>query len=506
NEDIIYKLNDLNIKNKSCQIELKDIDIIKIEIQTAIDVKNWANNIGAIIPNTTKFNNLVSNDITKFVDFLSENSETVLNTVKEINDYWPNGFLSDYKIETLKLSDLPKYLNLMLSGLNQKGIREHQIISRIITRCHDNKLLPFIEKIGDQNLERSTHIFKKRFYSLWIDAMIYSKPILSEFSQTTQLDLISKFRILDERITRLSAINLAAEPAQIARQVKIAHANVGGFNGVGILRKEMEKKKKLKPLRVLFNEIPQVLQALKPCFLMSPLSVSTFLKPGTFNFDVVIFDEASQLPTPEAIPSILRAKQVIVAGDSKQLPPTSFFRTNILDDSDEWDEQQSDELESLLDDCKASVPAFTETDLKWHYRSRNEGLINFSNHYYYNNQLTTFPTPFDNNYGGVILEYVPDGVWDRGGSRVNRKEARHTAELIVKHFKTEPEKSLGVVSLNSSQKEAIQEALEEELQQAGNKDLIPLMDLEKANPFFIKSLENVQGDERDVIMISIGYG
>jgi len=506
NEDIVHKLNDLNIKNKSCQIELKDIDIIRIEIKTSIDVKNWANNIGVTIPNTALFNSLISNDITKLVNFLIENKETILSTIKEINNYWPNGFLSDYKIEMLKLSDAVKYLTLILSNLNPKGIREHQIISRIITRCHENKLLPFLEKIGNKNLEKSSDIFKKRFYSLWIDAMIYSKPILSEFSQTTQQDLISKFRILDERITRLSAINLSAEPAQMARQVKIAHANVGGFNGVGILRKEMEKKKKLKPLRVLFNEIPQVLQALKPCFLMSPLSVSTFLKPGTFNFDVVIFDEASQLPTPEAIPSILRAKQVIVAGDSKQLPPTSFFRTNILDDSDEWDEQQSDELESLLDDCKASVPAFTETDLKWHYRSRNEGLINFSNHYYYNNQLTTFPTPFDNNSGGVVLEYVPDGVWDRGGSRINRKEARHTAGLIIKHFKAEPEKSIGVVALNSSQKEAILEALEEELQQTENKDLVPLMDPEKASPFFIKSLENVQGDERDVIMISIGYG
>ncbi len=126
---------------------------------------------------------------------------------------------------------------------------------------------------------------------------------------------------------------------------------------------------------------------------MSPLSVSTFLKPGIFDFDLVIFDEASQLPTPEAIPSILRAKQVIVAGDSNQLPPTSFFRSSIAGDSDEWDEQQVEELESLLNDCKAAVPFFQETDLKWHYRSRDERLINFSNHYYYDNKLITFPSP-----------------------------------------------------------------------------------------------------------------
>jgi very-short-patch-repair endonuclease len=238
---------------------------------------------------------------------------------------------------------------------------------------------------------------------------------------------------------------------------------------------------------------------------MSPLSVSTFLKPGAFNFDLVIFDEASQLPTPEAIPAILRAKQVIVAGDSNQLPPSSFFRTNLEGDSHEWEEGQIEELESLLDDCKASVPFFQETDLKWHYRSRDERLINFSNHYYYENRLVTFPSPtIDAEKSGVKLEYVPDGVWDRGGSRINRKEARRVAKLIIEQLKSEPERTLGVVAFNSSQKEAIEDALEEELQT--HTTLAALMDPERNESFFIKSLENVQGDERDVIMISVGYG
>jgi very-short-patch-repair endonuclease len=240
---------------------------------------------------------------------------------------------------------------------------------------------------------------------------------------------------------------------------------------------------------------------------MSPLSVSTFLEPGAFNFDVVIFDEASQLPTPEAIPSILRSKQVIVAGDSNQLPPTSFFRTSLTGNSDEWDEEQIDELESLLDDCKASnPPIFEQAHLKWHYRSRDERLINFSNHYYYNDSpLITFPSPvIDSKTSGVFLEYVPDGVWDRGGSRINRKEARRAAKLIVEQLKKEPKRSLGVVAFNSTQKEAIEDALEEELQ--SHKELAPLLDPERLEAFFIKSLENVQGDERDVIIISVGYG
>lgn len=486
---------------------LENLSYLRHQYEAALAMKGWEEKQGASIVLVKKpfFDKKVSNIFTGLISILNSHKEELEGVQKAISTYWPQGLIEQSKMEISSIADLKKSAQIVLDSLNQAEIRNWQIISRVLVRCTDASLLPFLRKLDDANMPDAPGIFEKRFYSLWIDAAIHTKPILSEFSGDSQKNLISKFKILDEKVTRLTAINTIAEPAKIARQVKIANSIGGNSNGVGILRKEMEKKKRLKPLRVLFNEIPQVLQALKPCFLMSPLSVSTFLKPGAFNFDLVIFDEASQLPTPEAIPAILRAKQVIVAGDSNQLPPTSFFRTNIASDSDEWDEQQVEELESLLNDCKASVPFFQETDLKWHYRSRDEKLISFSNHYYYENSLITFPSPStDNKKTGVVLEYVPDGVWDRGGSRINRKEARHVAKLIVKHFKTEPEKSLGVVSLNSSQKEAIEDALEEELQT--QKDLMPLRDPERKEAFFVKSLENVQGDERDVIMISMGYG
>lgn len=240
---------------------------------------------------------------------------------------------------------------------------------------------------------------------------------------------------------------------------------------------------------------------------MSPLSVSTCLKPETFHFDLVIFDEASQLPTPEAVPSILRADRVIVAGDPNQLPPTSFFDASLIgeDNEDFEDELFRTSLESLLDDCVASVPVFQETYLKWHYRSRDERLINFSNHYFYDNKLITFPSMSnDNNGRGVLLKYVSDGVWDRGKSRTNRREARMTAQLAIEHFKKFPEKSIGIVALNTYQREAIEDAFNEELLE--RPELLPFCDASRQEAFFIKSLESVQGDERDVIIISVGYG
>ncbi len=239
---------------------------------------------------------------------------------------------------------------------------------------------------------------------------------------------------------------------------------------------------------------------------MSPVSVSTFLKPDAFEFDLVVFDEASQLPTAEAIPSILRAKRVIVAGDEKQLPPTSFFASALLsqDDTDDAD-PFSEPLESLLDDCAAVVPAFAEGHLHWHYRSRDERLIKFSNHYFYDNHLITFPSASTDDRGrGVHLRYVADGVWDRGRSRTNRREARVVAQTILDVFDSDPGRSVGVVAMNASQREAIEDAFHDEL--LCRPDLVPLLDANRQEPFFIKALENVQGDERDCMIISIGYG
>jgi superfamily I DNA and/or RNA helicase len=366
-----------------------------------------------------------------------------------------------------------------------------------------------VNALGTVRAKQIPLAFERRFYLLWISEVMAKSDVLTTFNAAQREDLIRKFTLLDNSIRELAAVQIQRKATDPAQRLRSAQSNLAGSE-VGILRRELQKRKKIKPLRKLFAEMPHALQALKPCMLMSPISVSTYLKPGSVTFDLVVFDEASQLPTPEGIAAILRAEQVVVAGDRNQLPPTSFFRAQIeLDEGDEndQDDQLADEpLECLLDDAVATVPLFRQAHLKWHYRSRDERLIKFSNAFFYENRLVTFPSACTDSDGrGVRLVYVPDGVWDRGRSRTNRTEARKVAELVVEHFTRFPHRSLGVVAMNAQQKEAIEDAIAEAVEQ--RPDILTLMDPASGHePFFAKSLENVQGDERDAMMISVGYG
>lgn len=446
-----------------------------------------------------------SNGAAALASSIQSSRQVMAELADKIDASWVAGFVvAGLKVRQTSITEFEERANEILANVGE--FRNWVILQKVIQHCSELKLLGFAESVAESETANLPLIFEKRFWTLWIDANISKDPTLIDFTGLKQQELIEKFRILDSRVRRIYKDHIRATASASSRRVKTAHAGVGNGSEVGILRVEMQKRKRIKPLRKLFSEIPHVLQALKPCMLMSPISVSTYLKPESFHFDLVIFDEASQLPTAEAIPSILRADQVIVAGDPNQLPPTSFFNASLLNDSEDYEDEGSFvSLESLLDDCVAAVPVFRETYLRWHYRSRDERLISFSNHYFYDNRLITFPSSqFDNSGRGTRLEYVPDGVWDRGKSRTNRKEARRVAQLAIEHFEHFPEKSLGIVALNSSQKEAIEDCINEEV--ASRQELQPYFDPSRENGFFVKSLESVQGDERDVIMISIGYG
>ena len=230
-----------------------------------------------------------------------------------------------------------------------------------------------------------------------------------------------------------------------------------------ILSKEAAKKRRLMPIRTLMQKIPNLLVKLKPCLLMSPISVSQFLPPE-MKFDLVLFDEASQLVPEDAIGAIYRGKTIVVAGDNKQLPPTSFFQKNLLDDTD-WDELSDEDIEvfdSILDECLGiGLPVKT---LKWHYRSRHEGLIAFSNQRFYDGAMITFPAAkAETDSLGVKLVHVPDGVYDRGGKRDNPIEAEKVADLVFEHFKNYPKKTLGVVTFSIAQMDAVEEAIDRRL-------------------------------------------
>jgi hypothetical protein len=239
---------------------------------------------------------------------------------------------------------------------------------------------------------------------------------------------------------------------------------------------------------------------------MSPLSVAQFLNNPPIHFDLVVFDEASQIFTEDAIGAVMRGNQLVVAGDEKQLPPTSFFQASQVDDSD-GDEEEDDsteqpDYESVLAACSTVL---RQKMLRWHYRRRHEGLIAFSNARLFESRLVTFPSANDaESEMGVRWVPVPNGVYDRGKSRTNAREARRIAELVVEHWKNRPEESLGVVTLSQAQMDRVDDVLQERIRK--EPDLEDFYMQEGDERFFVKNLENVQGDERDHIILGIGYG
>lgn len=422
----------------------------------------------------------------------------------EIESNWPEGFIDGKKVESSFFSLTVTRCNELLTSMPK--MHEWFVLQSLILKCENLGLSNFLSALEKIESKNASEVFKKKFYTQWIETFLNTIPELVEFTGTLREEKISQFKNLDRKLQVSMLRRIQYKASDPARSVVEAQSTFGNGGEVGILRRELQKRKRIKPLRKLFNEIPHVLQALKPCMLMSPVSVSTFLKPGSVNFDLVVFDEASQLPTPEAIPSILRGKQIIVAGDENQLPPTSFFSAStIFEEENDLDSlEEYEPLESLLDNCSAIEPVFQKSPIVWHYRSKDERLIQFSNRFFYNNSLITFPSSSTENEGrGVHLVYTEDGIWDRGRSRTNRVEAKRVAELVVEQFKKYPDRSLGVASMNASQKEAIENTLDELI--STKPELQAFLDTNRPEPFFIKSLENVQGDERDTIIICIGY-
>ena len=245
-----------------------------------------------------------------------------------------------------------------------------------------------------------------------------------------------------------------------------------------------------------------VIQKVKPCFLMSPLSVAQYLDPRLTRFDTVIFDEGSQVRPEDGIGAILRGLQLVVAGDTRQLPPTSFFDSFTDDEDEEQYEVGASDVESILHQARRS---FSSKRLKWHYRSRHESLIAVSNKEFYENSLLIYPSPFASEDSlGLSFRHIADGVYDRGKSRCNRIEARAVAQAVVEHFRVTPDLSLGVGTFSSAQQTAVHEEIETILrEQPELEDQFVRNDGEN---FFVKNLETIQGDERDVIFLSICYG
>ncbi|MCD8079585.1 MAG: AAA domain-containing protein [Bacteroides sp.] len=458
----------------------------------------------------------ITNDYTlpeTFTTAMAENPqaiEKVRETVQELIQL-KEQMSSSYKwvkqlfdaSENFDQQDLLQVAERFQNCFNQKVLLEEWIDYRNNREaCRQIGLTSYLEILEAQRLEadKITPVYLKRFYRLWLDAFMSDFPAVNAFRRKTHEETIAAFKRLDKRQQTIAQSRVKCS---LIDHLPDFNSFTSSLDEVGVLKRELNKQRKLLPLRKLFNQIPHLLTTLKPCCMMSPLSVSVFLEARNYEFDLVIFDEASQVCTENAIGAIMRGKQVVIVGDSKQLPPTNFFAATLTDADYATDEEADDTgaYESILDEALNVLP---ERSLKWHYRSRHEHLIAFSNAKIYNNSLITFPSRHTKvpNFG-VEYIHVQEGIYDRAGKRHNLAEARKVADLVFEHFRQYPNRSLGIVTFSEAQQHAIELAIEK--RKLANSHYDPFFSEEREEPFFIKNLENVQGDERDTIIFSIGY-
>ena len=375
----------------------------------------------------------------------------------------------------------------------------HEIVSlnNIAATCKEEGLEPVLtvaESWPDAG-QRIADAFSQTWFEGLLERALEERPAFSGFDGVGHRQALEKFRGLDSLVLEHNRARLAlAHWERLPRQ--------GAAGQLGVLRREFEKRRRHLPIRQLMERAGNAVQAIKPVFMMSPLSIANYLAPGSVKFDLVIFDEASQVRPVDAFGAILRAGQTVVVGDSQQLPPTNFFESAAQDRDDDDDSATAD-IESVLG-LFASKGAPNKM-LRWHYRSRHESLIAVSNQEFYNNNLLIFPSPdAGREEVGLRFHHLADTVYDRGGSSTNVEEAKLVAQAVMDHARDHPDMTLGVAAFSVKQTQVILDQLE--MLRRQNPAHEEFFNTHPHEPFFVKNLETVQGDERDVIFISIGYG
>ena len=445
-------------------------------------------------------------------------SRTLRDITQHMNQYWMDlrGFLaglSQYgNIDWLKwsgkthptLADIETRASKALDNLDSlvgwadfsRAVKDIQVagVAEIGKLALEGQLSP----------DKIIVAFRFAFYHTIAKEIMKSNPELMQFSGLSHTEIRNRFIELDNEIIKLTGERCAFKIAKNPYAVGNGKGPVGTWTEDALLTNELSKQKRHIPIRQLLARAGNTLLALKPCFMMGPLSVAHYLIPGVHKFDLVVMDEASQLKPEEALGAIARGSQVIVVGDPNQLPPTSFFDTLTgAEVASEEEETPIDEAESILEVCSSIFQPVHR--LRWHYRSQHHSLIAFSNrHFYKERPLIIFPSPHGAANGlGIRHHYVANGLYE--GLR-NRIEATRVADAVIDHFRKCPTESLGVVTLNISQRDLIEEELDKRLRVYPQAQDYLSSWKDDGYPFFIKNLENVQGDERDVIYISTTFG
>jgi len=375
-------------------------------------------------------------------------------------------------------------------------------ISRTLQQCRRNGVSDFAQAAisGEIKPVDLVSTYQYTLFERLAEQELSSCELDSMFSRQHLETLRESFQKVDRELMSLNRLDIAAKAARRTAPEGNARGRVSELTELSLIRHEIQKQRRHCRIRDLIVRAGKAMQALKPCFLMSPLSVSRFIPAQSIEFDLVIMDEASQIKPEDAIGTILRAKQLVVVGDPKQLPPTSFF-DKMGEDVDDEESTQFDNAESILQVAMKAFQPYRR--LRWHYRSRHESLIQFSNLRFYDDDLVIFPAPGRGNEELGIRHHFIEGGHFSGN--VNLAEASAIVARIIEHAKTSQE-SLGVGTFNAKQAELIRDLLEK----ACDTDALARVSVEKLRTrdegLFVKNLESLQGDERDVILISYTYG
>ena len=390
----------------------------------------------------------------------------------------------------------------MLRAWEQESDKLHEIVTynHLAERLTHGGFAEIVKVATDwpEASQFLSDLLKRTWYSVWVGKAIREHPILASFSSDTHEHIVDRFRQLDRLLLKCNRVEIAYEHVKNLPQHEVSSGQLS------VLRGEFHKKRRHLPIRTLMTKAGHAIQTIKPVFMMSPLSVAKFLPAESVKFDWVIFDESSQVEPVDAFGAIIRGNQSIIVGDDKQLPPTRFFNKIAEEDDEDGKENLAADLESILGlFSRWKAP---RRMLRWHYRSRHESLITVSNREFYDNKLQLFPSPDAARAKvGLVFHHHPNTVYDRGVSRKNQDEANIVAKRVMEHARSHSDLTLGVATFSASQREAIQDALEI-LRREDPSCEDTFFNPNSQEPFFVKNLENVQGDERDIIFISVGYG
>lgn len=487
--------------------ELPNIDQI-IETQKQKNQFEPLNAIGVVNTNTNSKEQLQSlvSGLYTIIECYNNSMSSADIFFKEINSNaknWGVDFGQSLKIAIIRNNEailnkesLTDFISLTmaLKNMDDLGIKNYGVAV-----CEN--------KIDKKNLK---NIVLLDIYNAMVEEIYSDKHIISAVSGS-QLDNFRKsYAELDQKLlqTRRAYIKNKLYQYQLdavsdRNNNRKTGTKVGDLVEIPLIQKEGQKIKRHIALRQLFNRAPNTIVGLKPCFMMSPLAVANYIEPGVINFDLLIMDEASQVKPADALGAIARAKQFVIVGDEKQMPPSNYFESNL--ESDEENEDDKDIIEGNESILEAGLSAGLPTNvLKWHYRSRHESLIYFSNKYFYGNQLIVFPSPKkDTSDYGIKFEYIENGYFSEGKNVI---EAKRIVDATIEQILNHPDESLAIVAMNKEQSSLIDEILTEEILNNVKAEVAWSKISESKEPLLIKNLETIQGDERDVVFISCTYG